>query len=65
MNDGKRERRELKRVVKRLGHKHVRNTIKRVLTEDPDEAPYVEDDFGCHKSASLNGIDRDLTRKRD
>ena len=65
MNDGKRERRELKRVVKRLGHKHVRNTIKRVLTEDPDEAPHVEDDFGRHRSAELNGIDRDLTRKRD
>jgi hypothetical protein len=65
MKDDKREQRETKRVVKRLGHKRVRNTIKRVLTEDPDEAPHVEDDFGRHRSADLNGIDRDSTRRRD
>ena len=62
--DIKREHRETKRLVKRAGHKHVRNTVKRVLTEDPDEAAHLEDDFGKHRSVEMNGIDNDLKRKR-
>lgn len=64
-NQEKREHREQKREVKRAGHKHVRNTIKRVLAEDPEEAAFVEDDFGRHRSAEMNGIDQDATRRRD
>lgn len=65
MNQDKREHRELKREVKRAGHKHNRNVIKRALTERPDEAAELGDDFGRHRSAELNGIDRDATRRRD
>ena len=63
-HDEKREHREHKRIVKRAGHKHARNVVKRTLSEDPDEAPFVEDDFGRHLSAEMNGIDRDATRLR-
>jgi hypothetical protein len=51
-------------VIKRAGHKHVRNIIKRTLTENPEEAAHIEDDFGKYRTAELNGIDRDLTRQR-
>lgn len=64
MNQDKREHRELKRVVKRAGHKHNRNLVKRALTERPDEADQLADEFGRHRSADLNGIDRDSTRRR-
>ncbi len=57
-HDDKREHRELKRAVKRLGHKHDRNVIKRVITEDPDEAPFLSENFGRFRSAEMNGIDR-------
>lgn len=62
--DDKREHRELKRIVKRAGHKHARNVIKRTLNEDPDEAPFVSENFGRYISAELNGIDRDSKRIR-
>lgn len=64
-NDEKREHRELKRVVKRAGHKHVRNQIKRVLDESPEDAVDVEVDFGPYRSEEMNGIDRDSKRRRN
>lgn len=64
MNNDKREHREMKREVKRAGHKHNRNQVKRVLTERPDEAAELGDDFGRHSTAELNGIDHDATRRR-
>lgn len=60
----KREHRELKREIKRAGHKHRRQQVKRAITESPDEAAHVEESFGRHRSAELNGIDRDSTRRR-
>lgn len=64
MNNDKREHRERKREVKRAGHKHNRNQVKRVLTERPDEAAELGDNFGRHSTAELNGIDRDATCRR-
>jgi len=63
-HDDKREHRELKRIVKRAGHKHARNIVKRVLTEDPDEAPFVAENFGRHISAEMNGVDRAARARR-
>ena len=64
MNDDKRRHREEKREVKRASHKHARNKIKRVLTEAPEEADLVGEDFGRHRSEPMNGIDHDATRVR-
>src|SRR4051794_4971573 len=43
MPQEKREHRELKREIKRAGHKHNRNRVKRALTDTPDEAAALED----------------------
>lgn len=61
--DDKREHRELKREIKRAGHKHRRRQVKRAITETPDEAAHVRESFGRHRSADLNGVDRDATRR--
>ncbi len=34
------------------------------LREDPEEAPYSEEDFGRYSTVELNGKDRDHTRRR-
>lgn len=61
----KRQLREQKREVKRAGNKHRRQQLKRVLRDSPEDAPFAEPDVGRHRSADLNGIDRDSTRKRE
>ncbi|MFO0848538.1 MAG: hypothetical protein U0871_08280 [Gemmataceae bacterium] len=61
----KRKLRELKRAVKKRGTKHRRRAAKQALAENPEGAAEVADDFGRHTSATLNGLDRDSTRKRD
>ncbi len=64
MDQDKRERRILKREIKRAGHKYRRQRVKRLLSECPEEAPFVEDDFGPFRSVEWNGMDRDATRIR-
>ncbi|MBX6316467.1 MAG: hypothetical protein IRY99_26680 [Isosphaeraceae bacterium] len=59
----KRLLREHKRLVKRAGGKHRRQQLKRSLREHPEEAPYDQEDFGRYRSADLNGLDRDATRR--
>lgn len=59
----KRKLRELKRIVKKLGNKHRRRQLKRDLAENPDEAAHSEESFGRYNSATMNGLDRDSTRK--
>ena len=61
--DNKREHRELKREIKRLGHKHRRQQVKRAIAETPEDAPHLEETFGRYRSADLNGIDNDSTRR--
>ena len=58
-----RERREAKREIKRAGNKHRRQQLKRVLREHPEDAPYTEAGYGRHRSAELNGLDHDATRR--
>lgn len=61
----KRELRKQKREVKRAGNKHRRAQLKRDLRDRPEEAADSVPDLGRHRSAGLNGIDRDATRRRE
>jgi hypothetical protein len=64
-DDKKREYRKLKREVKRAGNRKRRQHLKRALKENPEEAAHTEFDFGRNSSETMNGNDRDLTRKRN
>jgi len=64
MDPEKRQLRKLKRDIKRAGNKRRRQHLKRDLTENPEEAPYSEFDFGSNTSATLNGMDQDTTRRK-
>ncbi len=64
MEREKKERRALKRSVKRAGKKHRRAALKRDLREHPEDAGYSEEQFGRHESAVFNGQDVDNTRRR-
>lgn len=61
----KRKLRELKRALKKRGNKHRRQELKRTLADNPDEAAHAEEDLGRHRSADLNRLDRDSTRKKE
>ncbi len=61
----KRKLRQLKRELKRAGSKHRRRDLKRQLAQEPDEAHHGEENLGRYRSAGLNGLDRDATRRRD
>ena len=56
--------RELKRSVKKRGNKHRRAHLKKSLRENPEGAAEVEEDLGRFRSDTLNGMDKDSTRKR-
>jgi hypothetical protein len=58
MDPHKREMRQLKRDIKRAGNKKRRQTLKRDLAENPEEAHQTEFDFGRDSSRDLNGLDR-------
>lgn len=65
MDQEKRERRILKRELKRAGHKHDRQRARRDLDEAPEEAHLRDEpDFGRYTTRDLNGLDRDATRRR-
>ena len=64
MDRDKREIRQQKREVKQQGNQRARRVLKRDLAERPDDAPSAEPDYGRYRSAELNGIDRDSTRRR-
>jgi hypothetical protein len=61
----KRRHRELKREVKKAGNRKRRQHLKRALRDDPEEAAHTAFEFGRDSSESLNGNDRDATRRRD
>ena len=60
----KRQLRKLKRDLKKAGGKRRRQQLKRDLAENPDEAQHSEADFGRASSTTLNGLDKDATRRR-
>ena len=63
VDQDKRRYRKLKRDMKRAGNKRRRQHLKRELAENPEEAPFSEFDFGETSSVSMNGMDRDATRR--
>ncbi len=64
MEPTKREQRQLKREVKRAGSQRRRRQWKRDLRENPEEAPFSEEDFGRYSTEPWNGMDQDHTRRR-
>ena len=54
----KKELREEKRVVKRLGNKRLRRQARETLETDPEAIRDLEPDYGRYRSAILNGLDR-------
>ncbi len=64
-DDHKRELRELKRAIKRAGNRKRRQTLKRDLRDNPEDAAHTEFEFGRDSSTGLNGIDHDATRRHD
>ncbi len=64
MDHEQRERRTLKRILKRKGNQRVRRQLKRDLLENPAEAHLPgETDYGRFRSAEFNGLDHDSTRR--
>lgn len=61
----KRKMRKLKQAIKRRGSKHRRAELKKNLAENPEEAANAEENFGRYSSETMNGMDKDSTRKRD
>jgi hypothetical protein len=64
VDPNKREQRRIKKEIERAGSQRRRRQWKRDLREDPEEAPYSEEDFGRYSTVELNGMDRDNTRRR-
>ncbi|MFO0796875.1 MAG: hypothetical protein U0804_05320 [Gemmataceae bacterium] len=60
----KRKMREVKRAVKKRGNKHRRQELKKTLAENPEEAAHAEENLGRFRSDTLNGLDRDATRRK-
>ena len=65
MEASKREQRQAKRDLKRAGTQRRRRQWKLELRENPEDAPYSEEDFGRYSTAGLNGMDHDNTRRRN
>jgi hypothetical protein len=60
----KRERRHQKRAFKRAGSQRRRRMLKQALRENPEGALSSEIDFGRFRTAQMNGMDKDPTRRR-
>ena len=65
MEQDKRQQRKLKREVKQAGNKKRRGKLKRELRDNPEEAHWSEPSVGKASSETLNGLDKDATRKRE
>jgi hypothetical protein len=61
---GKRDLRREKRERKRIGTKRRRLSWKRDLLAGPERAEPPAFDFGPARSADLNGLDKDATRRK-
>lgn len=62
--DDKRQQRKMKRDIKRAGNKKRRQSLKRDLEQNPEDAAHSEADVGHYRSDTLNGMDDDQTRRR-
>ena len=64
MDLDKRRLRQLKKAIKRAGNKSRRQSLKRDLAENPDDADRSDYEFGRDSSTGLNALDNDATRRR-
>ena len=64
MDQEKRQVRKLKREIKQAGNRKRRAKLKRDLRDNPQEAHLTEPSVGKASSETLNGLDKDATRKR-
>ena len=64
MDRPKRELREEKRRMKQQGNQRVRRAARRSLTDDPEQVPEPDADYGRFGTAGRTGLDRDATRRR-
>jgi len=64
MEPEKRRLRQMKRAIKKAGQKSRRQSLKRDLANNPEDAAHSEESFGRNSSAGLNGLDADATRRR-
>lgn len=64
MDQEKRERRQLKREIKRKGTQHRRRLLKRALADHPEDAADDIPSVGKYRSSELNGMDHDATRRK-
>ena len=64
MDQEKRQVRKLKREIKQAGNRKRRAKLNRDLRDNPQEAHLTEPSVGKASSETLNGLDKDSTRKR-
>ncbi len=65
LNDNeKKNLRELKREMKRVGKRKVRNYLKQQLRDNPEEAQHNEPDFGKWSTEHMNGKFTDSKRQK-
>jgi hypothetical protein len=60
----KRRMRQDKRAIKKAGNKHRRQSLKRQLEQNPEEAAHADEDLGRHTSKDFNGMDHDSKRQQ-
>ena len=65
MDHDKKQLRNLQRTVKQEGNKKRRGKLQRELRDNPEEAHWSEPSVGKASSETLNGLDKDATRKRE
>ena len=65
MDPDKRKLRQLKKAIKRAGNKTRRQSLKRDLVENPEEAHRSEFEFGRDSSTGMNAFYSDATRRRE
>lgn len=65
MENEKKQFRELKREMKRVGKRKMRSYLKKQLAENPDDAPFAELDYGKWSTEGMNGKFPDSKRKKD
>lgn len=63
MDPDKRILRKLKRDIKKAGNKRRRQELKRDLSDNPAEAHHSEGEVDRYRSADMNGLDNDATRR--
>jgi hypothetical protein len=64
-HDRKKQWRQIKRELKRRGQRRRRQELKRDLDKNPLNPQITQhEEFDRYRSADLNGIDRDATRRK-